>query len=51
MRQSGFFERGEKIVQLTIEVDEKDILLSDFNVLNKWYVVLSLWILYVGIGK
>lgn len=42
MREAGYAERGEKIVQLTIEVDDKDVLLSDFElfhyVLNYWYL-------------
>jgi len=42
MRERGYSNRGEKIVQLTIEVDDKDILLSDFDlfhyVLNYWYL-------------
>lgn len=42
MREAGYAERGEKIVQLTIEVDDKDVLLSDFDlfhyVLNYWYL-------------
>lgn len=42
MRKSGYTERGEKIVQLTIEVDDQDIMLSDFDLfhytLNKWYL-------------
>ena len=45
MRESGYAERGTKIVQLTIEVDNSDILLSDFDlyhhVLNYWYLPLS----------
>jgi len=42
MRESGYAKRGEKIVQLTIEVDNEDMLLSDFDlfhyVLNYWYL-------------
>jgi len=42
MRESGYAKRGEKMVQLTIEVDDKDVLLSDFDlfhyVLNYWYL-------------
>lgn len=42
MREKGYAKPGEKIVQLTIEVDNKDILLSDFDlfhyVLNYWYL-------------
>lgn len=42
MRERGYAKRGEKIVQLTIEVDDKDISLTDFDlfhyVLNYWYL-------------
>jgi hypothetical protein len=42
MRLSAHAKRGEKIVQLTIEVDDQDVLLSDFllfhYVLNYWYL-------------
>jgi len=42
MRGGGHAKRSEKIVQLTIEVDTKDVLLSDFDlfhyVLNYWYL-------------
>jgi len=42
MRGGGHAKRSEKIVQLTIEVDAKDVLLSDFDlfhyVLNYWYL-------------
>jgi len=42
MREKGYANRGETIVQLTVEVDEKDVLLSDFDlfhyVLNYWYL-------------
>ncbi|MGL5257959.1 MAG: DUF3841 domain-containing protein [Proteocatella sp.] len=45
MRQSGYATRGEKIVQLTIEIDSKDVLLSDFDlfhyVLNYWYLAID----------
>lgn len=42
MRQWGYANSGKKIVQLTIEADAKDVLLSDFDlfhyVLNYWYL-------------
>ena len=42
MRQRGYANSGKKIVQLTIEADAKDVLLSDFDlfhyVLNYWYL-------------
>ena len=42
MRESGYAKRGEKIVKLTIEVEDKEVLLSDFDlfhyVLNYWYL-------------
>jgi hypothetical protein len=42
IREEGYAERGENIVQLTIEVNDKDVLLSDFDlfhyVLNYWYL-------------
>ena len=42
MRQRCYANSGKKIVQLTIEVDNKDVLLSDFDlfhyVLNYWYL-------------
>ena len=45
MRGSGHAKRGEKIVQLTIDVDDKDVLLSDFDLfhypLNYWYLLLD----------
>ncbi len=45
MRESGYAKRGEKIVQLTIEVDDKDVLLSDFDLfhypLGYWYLPLG----------
>lgn len=45
MRESGYAKRGEKIVQLTIEVNDKDVLLSDFDLfhypLNYWYLPLD----------
>lgn len=45
VREKGYAERGEKIVQLTIEVDDKDVLLSDFDLfhypLNYWYLPLD----------
>lgn len=46
MRESGYAEWGEKIVQLTIEVDDKYVLLSDFDlfhyVLNYWYLPIDI---------
>lgn len=45
MRESGYAMRGEKIVQLTIEADDQDVLLSDFDLfhypLNYWYLPLD----------
>ncbi|WP_310604579.1 DUF3841 domain-containing protein [Anaerosporobacter sp.] len=42
MRESGYARRGEKIVQLTINIPDNDIMLSDFElfhyVLNYWYL-------------
>ncbi|AFM00097.1 hypothetical protein Desde_1695 [Desulfitobacterium dehalogenans ATCC 51507] len=42
MRKGGHAKRGEKIVQLTIDIDDKDVLLSDFDLfhypLNYWYL-------------
>ena len=42
MRQKGYASRGEKIALLTIEINEKDCLLTDFDlfhfVLNYWYL-------------
>lgn len=42
MREGGHATRGEKIVQLTIEVDDQDVMLSDFDLfhypLNRWYL-------------
>lgn len=42
MRGGGHAKRGEKIVQLTIDIDNKDALLSDFDLfhypLNYWYL-------------
>lgn len=42
LREWGYANRGEKMVQLTIEIDDKDVLLSDFNlfnsILNYWYL-------------
>lgn len=42
MREKGYANRGETIVQLSVEVDNKDVLLSDFDlfhyVLNYWYL-------------
>ncbi|ACL77024.1 DUF3841 domain-containing protein [Ruminiclostridium cellulolyticum] len=45
MRRSGHALYGENIVRLTIEVNEKDMLLSDFDLyhypLNYWYAPLN----------
>lgn len=45
MRQSGYAERGTKIVRLTIDVNPEMILLSDFDLyhfpLNYWYLSLT----------
>ncbi len=42
MREGGHAKRGEKIVQLTIDIPDEDVLLSDFDlfhyVLNYWYL-------------
>ena len=42
MREGGHAKRGERIVQLTVEIEDKDILLSDFDlfhyVINDWYL-------------
>ncbi len=42
MRESGHAKRGDKIIQLTIEVPDKEVMLSDFDlfhyVLNYWYL-------------
>lgn len=42
MREGGHAKRGEKIVQLTIDIDDADVLLSDFDLfhypLNGWYL-------------
>lgn len=42
MREGGYGKRGEKMVQLTIEVADRDVLLSDFDLfhypLNGWYL-------------
>ena len=42
MREGGHAKRGEKIVQLTINVEEKNVLLSDFDLyhypLGYWYL-------------
>lgn len=42
MRERGHEKRGEKIVQLTIEIDDQNVLLSDFDLfhfpLNRWYL-------------
>jgi len=42
MRESGYSKRGDTMVQLTIEIDDDAILLSDFDlfhyVLNGWYL-------------
>ena len=34
MRKAGYAKRGEKIVQLTIDIDDKDVLLSDFDLFH-----------------
>ena len=43
--EGGHAKRGKKIVQLTIEVSDKDVLLSDFTlfyyVLNYWYLPIN----------
>jgi hypothetical protein len=45
MRKAGYAKRGDKILQLTIDVDKRDVLLSDFDlfhyVLNYWYLPLG----------
>lgn len=45
MRESGYAKRGEKIVQLTVEVDDWNVMLSDFDLfhypLNRWYLPLN----------
>lgn len=45
MRRSGHAMRGEKIVRLTIDVNENEVLLSDFDLyhypLNYWYLPLN----------
>lgn len=45
MREAGHAKRGEKIVQLTMEVPDEDVLLSDFDlfhyVLNYWYLPIN----------
>lgn len=45
MRRSGHSKPGEKVVRLTIEVNEKDVLLADFDLyhypLNYWYIPLN----------
>lgn len=38
MRRTGHFERGEKCVRLKVELDEKNVLLSDFD---EWHSVLN----------
>lgn len=38
MRNSGHEKRGRKIVRLTVEMDENDVLVSDFS---KWHIVLN----------
>lgn len=38
LRCSGYAERGTSLVQLTIEVEDKDFLLSDFDA---WHMVLN----------
>lgn len=45
MREGGHAKRGTQIVQLTIEVDDRDVLLSDFDLyhypLNNWYLPIN----------
>ena len=45
MRESGYAQRGTKIVRLEIEIDDEDVLLSDFDlwhyVLNNWYLPIN----------
>ena len=45
MREGGHAKRGAKIVQLTIEIDDRAVLLSDFDLyhypLNNWYLPLN----------
>lgn len=45
MREGGHAMRGEKIVQFTIEVDDNNVLLSDFDFfhypLSYWYLPLD----------
>lgn len=42
MREGGHANRGEKIVQLTVEIDDQYVLLSDFDLfhypINYWYL-------------
>ena len=42
MRQSGYAEKGTKIVRLTLEIADNEVLLSDFDlfhyVLNRWHL-------------
>ena len=42
MRQTGYANKGEHIVRLTIEVPDTDVVLSDFDLyhypLNYWYL-------------
>ena len=42
MRLRGYAERGSELVQMTIEINDSDVLLSDFDlfhyVLNHWYL-------------
>lgn len=42
IREGGYAKKGEKIVQLTIDIPDEEVLLSDFDlfhyVLNYWYL-------------
>lgn len=40
MRQTGHFRGGTKCVRLTVELDETDVLISDFE---DWHCVLNNW--------
>ncbi|MED4780941.1 DUF3841 domain-containing protein [Brevibacillus choshinensis] len=41
MRRTGHFEAGTRCVRLTVELDENDVLVSDFD---DWHCVLNNWI-------
>jgi hypothetical protein len=45
MRQTAYATKGERIVRLTIEVNDEDVVLSDFDLyhypLNYWYLPLN----------